>query len=320
MESTAIPKRANAQVRIRFFTDRYDWMGPAIVVLSSSYFAAQVLVAWSFRPQYSFVTNAISDLGNTACGQSPAGLCSPLYFWMDASIVILGLAMIVGSILIFSEFSFSGEQRERAAAIAGFVCMALGCVGAILVGAVPENVNTAHLHAVGTAMAIGFGQLAILILGVVLRQIDDWLREFMIVTSLIVLLAGISIVGNHQFGIGGGALERLAQYPESLWLILFGLYISRDRYRNGVVESRFRFSKARPTGNTFGWALGESVKSLKPGAGPPPRERSQQSSAGQAPPTGGLRLHEAAQDPGEEVVGDAGGVDGAAAGQALEEG
>ena len=86
--------------------------------------------------------------------------------------------------------------------------MALGSVGAALVGIVPGNVNTAHLHTVGTAMAIGFGQLAILILGLVLREIPDWLREFMIVTSLFVLLAGISIAGKHQFGIGGGALER----------------------------------------------------------------------------------------------------------------
>ena len=111
------------------------------------------------------------------------------------------------------------------------------------VGFVPENVNTVHLHTVGTAMAIGFGQLAILILGLVLREIPDWLREFMIVTSLFVLLAGISIAGKHQFGIGAGALERLAQYPESVWLILFGFYISRDHYRNKVAPSGFKFSE-----------------------------------------------------------------------------
>jgi hypothetical membrane protein len=260
-------------VRIRVFTDRYDWMGPFIVVLSSWYFASQVLVAWVFRPQYSLVSNQISDLGNTSCRQSP-GFCSPLYVVMDASIAILGFAMIVGAILIFSEFSFSEDRRQRAAALAGFVCMALGGVGGILVGAVPEDVNTFHLHAVGTATVIGFGQLAILILGLVLREIDDWLREFMIVTSLMVLLAGISIAGKHQFGIGGGALERLAQYPESVWLILFGLYISRDRYRNEVVgDRRFRFSGNRPEGNTFWWALGESVKSLRPRAPAPRTQR-----------------------------------------------
>ena len=63
-------------------------------------------------------------------------------------------------------------------ALAGFVCMGLGGVGAILVGIVPENVNTAHLHTVGTAMAIGFGQLAILILGLVLREIPDGCGSF----------------------------------------------------------------------------------------------------------------------------------------------
>ena len=240
---TDLGELGDRPIRIRFFANRYDWMGPAIVVLSSWYFAAQVLVAWVFRPQYSFVANTISDLGNTACPPPHSGICSPRYWVMDASIAILGVAMIVGSVLIFSEFRLSYERRERAAAIAGFVFLGYGGLGAVLVGLVPENIDTAHLHTVGTAMAIGFGQLAILILGLVLREIDDWLREFMLVTSLFVLLAGICIAGKHQFGIGAGALERLAEYPESAWLILFGFYISRDHYRRGVIGSRFKFSR-----------------------------------------------------------------------------
>ncbi len=241
--STDSPKQGyRPPRRIRFFADRYDWMGPFIVVLSSWYFAAQVLVAWVFRPHYSFVSNVISDLGNTACPPPHSDICSPRHVVMNASIIALGVTMIVGAVLIFSEFSFSDDRRERRAAWAGFGCLALGGVGAVLVGAVPENVNTGHLHTVGTAMAIGFGQLAILILGLALRQVDDWLREFMLVTSLIVLLAGISIAGKHQFGLGAGTAERLAQYPESVWLILFGFYISRDHYRNHLIPSRFKFS------------------------------------------------------------------------------
>jgi hypothetical membrane protein len=180
---------------------------------------------------------------------------------MDASIAILGLSMILGSVLIFSEFSFSKEPRERIVAIAGFTCMALGGLGAIIVGIRPENHNEAHLHAVGTALAIGFGQAAILILGLVLRQIPDWLRQFMLVTSLFVLLAGVSIAFKHSFGFGGGALERLAQYPESLWLILFGFYVSRDHLRNGKIRSKFKFSDATyaPNGSTIPWAWKESL-------------------------------------------------------------
>jgi hypothetical membrane protein len=271
-DSSSPPKLGERPIRIRFLIDHYDWMGPVIVVLSSWYFAAQVLAAWVFRPQYSFVNNAISDLGNTACLPSQSGICSPLYVVMDASIAILGLAMIVGAILIFSEFSFSQYRREQAAALAGFVCMGLGGLGAILVACVPENVNTAHLHTVGTAMAIGFGQLAILILGLVLRQIPDWLREFMIVTSLFVLLAGITIAGKHQFGIGGGALERLAQYPESVWLILFGFYISRNHHRDKVIGRHFEFSGKRPAKDaTLRWARRESVSSARTGQSPQPK-------------------------------------------------
>jgi hypothetical membrane protein len=271
------PRQGDRPARIRFFTDRYDWMGPVIVVLSSWYFAAQVLVAWVFRPHYSFVSNVISDLGNTSSCPSPPGssICSPLHLVMDGSLIILGLAMVVGSILIFTEFSFSEHPRERAAAIAGFTCMALGGLGAALVGAVPENVNTAHLHTVGTALAIGFGQLAIVILGLLLIEIDNWLREFMIVTSLFVLLAGISIAFKHQFGIGEGALERLAQYPESVWLILFGLYISRDHYRKGLyigrdqnrkglARSGLKFSgKLAAQRSTLSWALGKPGRSAR---------------------------------------------------------
>ena len=34
-----------------------------------------------------------------------------------------------------------------------------------------------------------------------------------------------------------------AQYPESVWLDLFGFYISRDHYRNKVAPRGFEFSE-----------------------------------------------------------------------------
>lgn len=257
------PTRPSHPVRLRFFTDRYDWLGPAIVVLSSWYFAAQILVAWVFRPSYSFTANVISDLGNTACPPPHSGICSPRHLVMDVTFAVLGLAMMLASVLIFSEFSFSRHRRERVAAIVGFACMGIGGLGAVLVGAFPENVNTAHMHTVGTALAIGFGQLAIVVLGLMLREIPDWLREFMLVTSLFVLLAGISIAFKHQFGLGAGALERLAQYPESIWLILMGFYVSRDHYRSNVIGTRFTFSSRATATRTLPGALRESAQSTR---------------------------------------------------------
>ena len=140
------PEQRTRPVRIRFlFLDRYDWLGPAIIALSSWYFASQVWVAWLFRPEYSFVSNAISDLGNTACRTPPSGFCSPLWVVMDISIPLLGLAMFFGSILIFTEFSFSEHPRERRAALGGFACMALA-------GVVPSWS--------GSFLRIGIGSLA----------------------------------------------------------------------------------------------------------------------------------------------------------------
>ena len=260
-------RRVDRPLRVKVFTDRYDWLGPAIVVLSAWYFAAQVLVAWVFRPPYNVFDNAISDLGATVCRTTFGNphiaydFCSPRWPLMDITIGVLGAALLVGGLLIFTEFRFSQERREQWAAFFGFVFLSIGGLGAILVACVPENLNTWNLHTVGTATTIAAGQLGILILGFVLRSIPDWLRQFMIVTSLVVLLGGIAYAAHspHQaFGFGGGALERIIQYPQALWLILFGFYISREHWRKGATENRFRFKGVGggPDKWTFLWALG----------------------------------------------------------------
>jgi hypothetical membrane protein len=254
--------------RISTFTNTFDWLGPVVVLLSSWYFSVQVLVAWTFRPPYNLFNNAISDLGATRCYQAGYAFCSPRWLWMDFSIGILGAAMMLGSMLIFTEFRFSRDKHERVVAAMGFVLLAISGFGALLVACVPENLNGSewHLHTVGTAVAIAAGQLGILILGFVLRSIPDWLREFMIVTSLIVLLGGIAYAfykgSSHPLGFGPGALERLIQYPQALWLILFGFYISRDHWRKGVTGRRFRLQgQDRPQSKgAFRWALGATVR------------------------------------------------------------
>ena len=253
-------RRVDRPLRTRVFTNKVDWLGPAIVVLSAWYFSAQILVAWTFRPPYDVLTNPISDLGATGCFQRNYNFCSPRWIWMDLSIGVLGAAMIIGAILIFTEFRFSGERREQIVAAFGFLLLSVSGVGAVLVACVPENLNTAGLHDIGAATTIAAGQLGILILGLVLRSIPDWLREFMIVTSLVVFLGGVpyALHNPHQaFGLGDGALERIIQYPQPLWLMLMGFYVSRNHWRNGVTGDRFRFEgmERKPDRGAFSWAL-----------------------------------------------------------------
>jgi hypothetical membrane protein len=243
--------------RIRVFTDRYDWMGPFIVALSSWYFLAQIVVAWMFNPgqtEYSFVSNTISDLGNTACyGASYHNVCSPRHALMNASFIALGAAMVVCSWLIYTEFDIPkrvrGQSRhatrESWAAKAGFLLMGIGGIGSVIVGSSPENVNSAA-HITGAIMAIGGGDLAIVVLGVGLLVIPEGMRQYMVIAGSVAIVAAVSFGLKHHFGLGAGGMERIAQYPQTIWLIMLGLYISRNHYLRGITGRYFRFTTDPP--------------------------------------------------------------------------
>jgi hypothetical membrane protein len=212
--------------KIKSFSDRHLWIGPTVWMLSALYFLAQVFVGWVWRPPYSIVHNTISDLGNTACGTYGHDyVCSPRHDVMNLAFILLGLVMTTGSLLIYQEFT-EHERRERLAALIGFTLMAVAGIGTIFVGLFPEN-TISFMHITGAGLAIAGGNLGILILGCIL-PLPEGLRNFMISLSIISLGALICFASDHYFGIGGGTMERIAAYPETVWLIRFGLYISRN--------------------------------------------------------------------------------------------
>jgi hypothetical membrane protein len=213
--------------RIKTFSDRYPWIGPALWMLSALYFLAQIVVGWVWNPPYSVIKNTISDLGNTRCAQYGGSyVCSPRHDLMNAAFILLGVVMAAGSLLIYQEFTETGA-RERMAARIGFSGLAIGGVGAMMVGIFPENVHH-MLHVVGAGLAIGGGNLGILILGFVL-PLPEGLRGYMVFFSIISMTALVLFAAQRYFGIGAGTMERIAAYPETLWLIRFGLYMSRNR-------------------------------------------------------------------------------------------
>jgi hypothetical membrane protein len=216
------PRRAS---RIKTFADRFTWLGPVVWMLSVSYFVTQIVVSLTWKPRYSWFTNSISDLGNTHC--DPSRLCSPRHDWMNAQFIALGAVMALGSLLIFQEFK-EKRAEERLAALIGFSGMAIAGVGAALVGLFPEN-TVGWMHVLGAGLAIGVGSLAILVLGIVL-PLPDWLRWPMRIVSPIALVALVLFASHHDLAIGAGTMERIAAYPETIWLITFGIYISASHY------------------------------------------------------------------------------------------
>jgi hypothetical membrane protein len=206
--------------------DAHPSYGPVIFTTAALYFLIQIIVAWVFIPSYSLVSNSISDLGETSCGgYGSPGMCSPRWWLMDyAGFLLLGLIMVMGSALLYHEFT-ERVPRERRGAMVGFGLMTLGGVGSILVGFFPENENPT-MHIIGAFLAIAIGNVAILVLGAVLT-LPESVRRSMLTFSSLSLAALLCFASHRYFGIGRGIMERVAAYPVTIWLITFGLYISR---------------------------------------------------------------------------------------------
>jgi hypothetical membrane protein len=228
VSSVGIRYESNYRI-VRWVGERHDdhpFLGPAIFTASALYFVIQIIVAWVFVPSYSLVSNSISDLGETNCGgYGSPGMCSPRWWLMDyAGFVLLGLIMVIGSCLLYHEFT-ERARRERRAAMFGFGFMALAGLGSILVGFFPENENRT-MHIIGAFLAIAIGNVAILVLGGVLT-LPESMRRSMLIFSSLALAALLCFASHKSFGIGQGMMERVAAYPVTIWVITFGLYISR---------------------------------------------------------------------------------------------
>lgn len=209
--------------RAKTFSDRYPFVGPIMWILCVEYFIVQLVVALDWKPAYSIAANTISDLGNTACGFYGARtVCSPLHSIMNGSFIVLGLFMMIGSALIYQEF------KETDWSLAGFGLMFLAGFGTVLVGLFPENTVSA-LHVLGAFLALGVGNVAIIVLGTALK-VPRSLRVYSIASGVISLVALGLFFTQHYAGIGIGGTERIAGYPQTLWLIIFGMYISKNHY------------------------------------------------------------------------------------------
>ncbi len=210
------------------------WIGRGMYLLAAGWFLTQVAVAWVWHhPTYSLVRNTISDLGNTAC-HAPAYplVCSPRHWWMNAAFWALGAFMIAGSLLVRTEFTERAhpDPLERRGALAGFACLAVAGIGSVVVGVFPEN--GVHLaHVLGAAAAIGLANVGIFLLGLCLCGLPEALRRYMLVFSCLSLTALVCFAGHRYFGIGPGGMERVAAYPEILWLVIFGIYVAMRHRR-----------------------------------------------------------------------------------------
>lgn len=200
--------------------------GAAFVVAAVQFFIAQVVAAAAWNPPYNWRTNVISDLGNTACGLfavhgAPSYVCSPRHAVMNASFVLAGILLIAGTVLLWR--LWPARRMTRVA----LVLWLIAGVGKMIVGLVPENTRIG-LHTLG-ATNILISAIAILLLSLALRREAPTLARAGVIIALVSLAASVLWSAAQyagpalDLGLGTGGMERLADYPTDLWLVVVGV-------------------------------------------------------------------------------------------------
>jgi hypothetical membrane protein len=202
-------------------------LGGAVYIIANVQFGlAQVVAAAAWNPPYNWLTNVISDLGNTACGQfavhgATSYVCSPRHAVMNTSFVISGVLLIVGTLALWRMWP---ARRMTTVAL---LLLVISGVGKMIVGFVPENTNAA-LHTLG-ASNILIGSVAILLISLAVLSQSRALAITGLVISIVSLSATILWTAAQyagpalDLGLGTGGMERLADYPTNVWLIIVGL-------------------------------------------------------------------------------------------------
>jgi hypothetical membrane protein len=182
------------------------------------YFAAEAIAVAGYQGGYSFRRNFISDLGAVSCGDG-AG-CSPLHPLMNAAFVIQGALIFAGAVLVWPLF------------LRGLARLALGVIaasglGVAVVGLAPEDAAPGW-HYLGAAENLLLSNAGTALIGAALLR-EKRAPRAVGVLSLgfgLIGLAGLAgLAGRLDFGLGAGAVERIAAYPFPLWLAGMGVWL-----------------------------------------------------------------------------------------------
>ena len=207
-----------------------------IWITAVQFFIAQAVVQLGWTTPFSLRENFISDLGNTTCGPYPLDsamyVCSPWHAWMNASFILFGVQIIVGTFLFFRSAPFSLARTL------GWVLVFLAGPGVILVGIYPEN-GSIELHRLGAALNFVCGNLGMAALGIATRSIEPWNRTWLFTTiaGVVGAVATVLFVEEVFLGLGIGGMERLAAYPLPVWMIFVGVYWLRHRDEGTAAQS-----------------------------------------------------------------------------------
>ena len=179
----------------------------ALLISSGVIFSIFNTIAESVYPNYSVRTNALSDLG--ALGHSTTLL------W-DGQLLASGVLTLVAVILLV----FRSSLSEFLGSVPIKLLYLLPPVGTIMVSVFPEN-SILAIHSVGAFVVFVFGAISAIY---AYRFTKSPFRYFSVLLGVISLVA-IPLLGDGSL-LGFGGAERLVVYPNTIWGIAFGAYLT----------------------------------------------------------------------------------------------
>ena len=200
------------------------WRAGAVAWIASGVlFPVQLVVAVQWPDGYSVVSNAISDLGVTTCGQfSEHGhqvreVCSPWHPVFNAGMIVSGFLIAIGAVLLHGRW-------EGALGRGGTVLMAFGGLLVAGVGFAPWDTQP------GWHDSAAFGQAVAQWVAMCLLAVSagpGWFRRLTtgtVVVSLVGFVAFLAALeGGEVPGLGFGLAERLSFDTLALWTVLVGV-------------------------------------------------------------------------------------------------
>ena len=184
------------------------------------FFFSVLVAAWYYGPPgYDPLRDTISDLQAVNCGIFQGNeVCSPLHLIANASVAVLGLSLISGSLLIRAALP---EERGRSSAIG---LLAVAGVATFLNAFTPEDVTL--LGDTATAfVAFICANFGLIQVGRLMSKDPRWknLRLFTEILGILGL-AGLIIDGAGLAGpLGTGGNEWLIVAPILVWALVVGV-------------------------------------------------------------------------------------------------
>ena len=204
---------------LKFNATKRSLLGPFFWMSSTQFFIAQIVVSHGFSTPYSLRFNRISDLGATSCGSLYGGpICSPMHALINGSLILFGFTIILGAALISKRF-----VAKNISSI-GFSSIIIAGIGTTLTGLIPENISGGW-HLLGSAVALICINVGIVLLGLSL-DLPRPLKILTLLMGIVSLIATLFYASGSYGPLGAGGVERVAAYLSTVWLVLFGAYLS----------------------------------------------------------------------------------------------